>query len=270
MKVRIATEADGAAATSRFERCDDFHADSNAYGAAVSSIAKSAAGTINLALLELEELKRALASSQKESEDAQLRIDSLTASTARLRQRLIRIARTAAQARHFACHDPLTGLPNRSLLLDRFEQAMIRAARQRKQVALLMMDLDGFKHVNDDLGHLTGDKLLQQAAQRLAASVRAADTACRYGGDEFVVMLPDIDVPSSVASVANKIRTAMSAPYVVDGEVIAVTASVGVAVYPGDGHHYLDLLRHAGLAMYAAKALERPSPYSSVRRSARG
>jgi diguanylate cyclase (GGDEF)-like protein len=140
------------------------------------------------------------------------------------------------------------------LLLDRFNQAVAQGARQGRQVALLFLDLDGFKNVNDRFGHAAGDKLLQQVAGRLAACIRAGDTACRYGGDEFVIMLPEVAGEVSAATVAEKIRLHLTAPYVVDGGTIAVPASIGTAVYPVDGHDYGDLLQQSDIGMYRAKA----------------
>lgn len=157
------------------------------------------------------------------------------------------------QAQHLADHDELTGLPNRSVLRDRLSQAIAQAARQHKQVGLLLLDMDGFKSVNDRLGHATGDKLLQRVAQRLLTCIRGADTACRYGGDEFVILLPEVGGGESVAEVARKLRAQLDPPYVVDGHTIEVTASIGVAVYPADGDSQNELIRRADLAMYRAK-----------------
>jgi diguanylate cyclase (GGDEF)-like protein len=214
------------------------------------------------ALSELAELKRALATSQQQVKAARQQTETLVERNSRLRQRLTRLAQRVAQARHFAYHDELTGLPNRRLLLDRLNQAMAQGARQHKQVALLSLDLDGFKSVNDRLGHAAGDKLLQQVAGRLAACTRGADTACRYGGDEFVIMLPEIDGQESAAAVAQKIRARLAAPFDVDGSVITLTASIGTAVYPVDGQNYRDLINQADIAMYRAKAHSDPSASS--------
>jgi diguanylate cyclase (GGDEF)-like protein len=204
---------------------------------------------------ELGELNRALTTSQRQLRAAQQRIKTLEKSDSRLKQRFVRLARNAAQVRHVAYHDQLTGLPNRSLLLDRFNQAMAQGARQHKQVVLLFLDLDGFKSVNDRHGHAVGDKLLQEVAGRLAACIRVSDTACRYGGDEFVVMLPEVDGPESVATVAEKISAHLAAPYVIDGSTFKVTASIGTAVYPVDGENYGDLIQQSDIDMYRAKTL---------------
>lgn len=152
-----------------------------------------------------------------------------------------------------AHHDELTGLPNRSLLLDRFNQAVAQGARQGKQVALLFVDLDGFKSVNDRFGHTAGDRLLQQVAKRLTACIRACDTVCRFGGDEFVIMLPEVGSMDDAATVAEKIRAQVSAPYVVSDSTLMVTASIGTAVYPVDGWEYGDLIEQSDMDMYRAK-----------------
>jgi diguanylate cyclase len=206
------------------------------------------------ALLELAELRRELTTSQLKSKDAQQQIETLAKTNRNLKQKLIRLAKKCSEARYFGYHDELTGLPNRSLLLDRLKQAMAHSARQHKQVALLFIDLDKFKIVNDKLGHAVGDKLLQQVAERLAACIRCGDTACRYGGDEFVVMLPEINGQENAAAVTEKIRSHLARDYVVDGNVIPITASIGIAVYRDGGQNCSDLIKQADIAMYLAKA----------------
>ena len=165
-----------------------------------------------------------------------------------------------AKAQRFAYHDELTGLPNRHLLLDRFKLAVALAARHDHHVALLFLDLDRFKHVNDTLGHSVGDKLLQQVAVRLVACLRASDTACRYGGDEFVVLLPELGGKDGAVVVADHIRAHLAAPYLIDGAEITMTASLGIAMYPVDAHAYDDLLRVSDRAMYRDKARRPAAP----------
>ena len=114
---------------------------------------------------------------------------------------------------------------------------------------MLLLKLDGFKGVNDRLGHAAGDQVLQQVAKRLNDCVRVADTVCRYGGDEFVLVLPEIEHDNTAGVVADKIRTHLDAPYRVDGNVIAIKASIGIAVYPNNGEDYRSLIEHADLAM---------------------
>jgi len=205
------------------------------------------------ALLELAELKRELATSQLKSKDAQQQIETLAKINRNLKLKLIRLAKKFAEARYFGYHDQLTGLPNRSLLLDRLKQAMAHSARQHKQVALLFIDLDKFKNVNDTLGHSVGDKLLQQVAERLVACIRCGDTACRYGGDEFVVMLPEINGQENAAAVTEKICSHLARDYVVDGNVITITASIGLSVYRNGELNCSDLIKQADNAMYLAK-----------------
>jgi diguanylate cyclase (GGDEF)-like protein len=124
--------------------------------------------------------------------------------------------------------------------------------------------LDGFKRINDTLGHAAGDRLLQAVAVRMSASVRAADTACRHGGDEFVIMLPGVDDAAMAHAVADKLRARLSEPHVIDGHEIRMTASVGVALYPLHGVSYERLMKHADTAMYLAKAASSPATIQAL------
>ena len=159
--------------------------------------------------------------------------------------------------RHMAQHDFLTGLPNRALLEDRLHQAMPLALRNGTRLAVLFLDLDRFKLINDSLGHDVGDRLLQQVSRRLAGCVRAADTVSRQGGDEFVLLLQDLDSPEQAAAVARKILEVISEPYVVDGTQLSVTPSIGISVFPDDAPDSAPLLRNADAAMYHAKGVGR-------------
>jgi len=163
----------------------------------------------------------------------------------------------ALKMAHLAQHDFLTGLPNRILLTERFTQAIGQAHRHGKQVALLFLDLDYFKHINDSLGHAIGDLLLQSVAERLAAGVRATDTLCRQGGDEFVILLAEIEKPQDAANVAEKLLAAFAAPQLIDGHELHVTLSIGISVYPDDGGDVDVLMQKADTAMYHAKAIGR-------------
>jgi diguanylate cyclase (GGDEF)-like protein len=187
------------------------------------------------------------------SKHLQHQIKLLVERNVSLQRELAELARKEAQARHLAYHDGLTGLPNRSLLQDRFHQAMSQAERHHKPLALLMLDLDEFKRVNDQLGHASGDKVLQAVALRLTKGIRGADTACRYGGDEFVIMLSEIDSPDIATALAVEISGRLGEPYIIDGHTIHMIASVGVAVYPGDGQTFDDLIKQADIAMYRTK-----------------
>jgi diguanylate cyclase (GGDEF)-like protein/PAS domain S-box-containing protein len=149
--------------------------------------------------------------------------------------------------------DALTGLPNRLLLNDRLTQAITAARRRRTELAVLFLDLDGFKHVNDSLGHLIGDKLLQAVASRLTACVRASDTVSRQGGDEFVILIPDLHAPEDAAVAAQKIMTGITDGFVIDHHELHVTTSIGVSIFPHDGTGAATLLKNADTAMYEAK-----------------
>lgn len=154
---------------------------------------------------------------------------------------------------HSAHHDYLTGLPNRILLNDRINQAIAHAQRHNHQVAILFLDLDGFKHINDSLGHPMGDKLLQSIAGRLVANVRAPDTVSRQGGDEFVVLLPEVIIPVEAAAAARRMLAAVAEAHLVDQHDLRVTTSIGVSVYPDDGTDAETLIKNADTAMYQAK-----------------
>lgn len=162
--------------------------------------------------------------------------------------------KAATQHIEFLAHyDPLTGLPNRMLLRDRVLQALARSQRQGSRCALLFLDLDRFKTINDSLGHAIGDALLIQVAQRLKASVRDMDTVARLGGDEFVILISEIRSGEDVVLVAKKIIKAMGEAYVVAQHRLTVTPSIGIGLYPEDGCDFDTLLRNADAAMYAAK-----------------
>lgn len=163
--------------------------------------------------------------------------------------------RKASQARmaFLAHHDPLTQLPNRLLLRDRVDQAISRAARSGTKLALLFVDLDDFKRVNDTFGHQTGDALLREIAGRLAHCVRETDTVSRHGGDEFVIALPDLSDVGVVERVARCIAEQVSAPLNAGGVQVRVSCSIGVALYPGDGEDCDALVQRADASMYAAK-----------------
>ncbi|MEW6164768.1 MAG: EAL domain-containing protein [Pseudomonadota bacterium] len=152
-----------------------------------------------------------------------------------------------------AHYDALTDLPNRLLLADRLHHALAHAERSGTQVALLFVDLDRFKLVNDSLGHRAGDLLLQEVARRLRGAVRSQDTVARIGGDEFTVILPDLASPAGAANVAEKIIEALALPFVIEGHDLFVTASVGIAIYPLTADTPDNLIKHADIAMYQAK-----------------
>ena len=154
---------------------------------------------------------------------------------------------------HLAQHDSLTDLPNRVLLNDRLTQAIAQARRSRKQLALLFLDVDRFKNINDSLGHDVGDHLLQAVAQRLLACVRSTDTVSRQGGDEFVILLSEVTHTKDAAVCAEKILLALSTPCVIDQHELRITASIGIVTYPDDGMDAEALMKNADFAMYHAK-----------------
>ena len=158
------------------------------------------------------------------------------------------------RAEFLAMHDPLTGLPNRTLLTDRVRQALSRQQRHGAMFALFMIDLDRFKEINDEYGHEGGDAVLLAVANRIAPSLRATDTVARFGGDEFIVLVGDVQGESDAVNVAEKLLQAVSQPIDYRGATIKVTCSLGVALCPRDGHSLEDLLRQADHAMYRVKS----------------
>jgi diguanylate cyclase (GGDEF)-like protein len=167
---------------------------------------------------------------------------------------IVRREELQKQLEHQATHDVLTGLPNRALLMDRLEHAIERASRGRVMIAVLFIDLDGFKDVNDAFGHGAGDKLLAQAAGRLKRCVRTSDTVSRIGGDEFVVVLEDVDEAGQAVEVAVRIMENLGAPFALERGEAWVSASVGVAVPDGIAEREAEeLVRQADQAMYRAK-----------------
>ncbi len=160
-----------------------------------------------------------------------------------------------ARARHLSLHDELTGLPNRRLLQDRLSHALALARRERTRVAVMFVDLDRFKVINDTLGHAGGDEVLQQMGTRLATALRDSDTVSRVGGDEFVMVLTHLQADTNIAPIAAKVFAELSAPCTAGGREMRITPSIGVSVYPDDGEDAIALLGFADAAMYHAKSL---------------
>jgi diguanylate cyclase (GGDEF)-like protein len=157
------------------------------------------------------------------------------------------------EARRSALHDLLTGLPNRSLFNDRLEHALADAKRNSLRLAVMFIDLDNFKQINDSHGHHTGDRMLRMVAERLESSVRANDTVSRHGGDEFLYLCMDVEKEIDLANIAHKLSDTISAPYESNGTKLSVRPSIGIAIYPNDGEAAELLLKNADSAMYKAK-----------------
>ncbi|KPA07078.1 putative bifunctional diguanylate cyclase/phosphodiesterase [Pantoea agglomerans] len=175
-------------------------------------------------------------------------------SSVNLSQSMLRLGASEAQAQHLAFHDVLTGLPNRALVEDRLTQALALATRHDQRVALLLIDLDRFKTINDTHGHHAGDELIIAVAQRLSRIVRASDTVGRIGGDEFIVVMPDVDNIGQVHSLAQRIIDELSEPFTLLGSDVWSGASIGLALAPKDGVDRLELMRKADIALYEAKS----------------
>ncbi|WP_445371415.1 diguanylate cyclase domain-containing protein [Methylomonas sp. HW2-6] len=209
---------------------------------------------LNQNFAEIAELQKALALSQRQLADAKRQIEALNADRAELSQQLQEAGEHYHQALHAAHHDALTGLANRTLLQDRLQQAMARTNRQQSQLALLFIDLDDFKAVNDTLGHAAGDRLLTEVANRLQTCIRNCDTACRYGGDEFLVLLTDIENSEQLNAVIDKVYENLIAPYASAIGYLTLDVSIGTAIYRRGKQSWDELIRQADQAMYRAKA----------------
>jgi diguanylate cyclase (GGDEF)-like protein/PAS domain S-box-containing protein len=170
---------------------------------------------------------------------------------------ITQLKRSEQQLQHLAHHDPLTGLPNRLLGQSRLEHALQRCVRHGGRLGVVFLDLDGFKHINDSLGHPIGDSVLTEIARRLRLRLRSEDTLARLGGDEFLLVLEDLGTPADAANIARKLLDALQLPLALDGRELFVTASIGIAMYPDDGSSWSELIRNADTAMYQAKAAGR-------------
>lgn len=173
----------------------------------------------------------------------------------------LRLQKAFSTISHQARFDALTGLPNRQYFTHRLEEHLRRSRRHHRRCALLFLDLDHFKEINDSLGHEAGDELLQEISQRISAKMRGEDTLARFGGDEFVVLVTDLLEPVDAELAADKILDALHSTVEVAGHEVGVEGSIGIAVYPEDGTTASDLLKHADLAMYAAKSAGRGTSY---------
>lgn len=166
---------------------------------------------------------------------------------------ITRLKQTNEQVLHLAQHDALTELPNRILFYDRLNQAIAKARRDKELIAVLYMDLDGFKLINDTFGHDTGDALLRETAKRVVACVRESDTVARMGGDEFTVILCNVRTPGSIDMVAGKIIDAIASPFLINEKSCSVSISIGISLYPNNGETPDQLVKIADATMYSAK-----------------
>ena len=214
------------------------------------------AGTIFITedITERRQVQEALL---KAHDDLELRVQErtteLAAANLRLREEILERQHAQEQLSHCANHDALTGLPNRRLLMDRLAQAMILTKRHRDRLAIMFIDLDCFKQINDRLGHRVGDLSLQAVAERLRNALREVDTIARVGGDEFVLVLPHMASDDAVTETAQKILAALSAPYLIDAVPLVLTPSIGISIFPKDGIDEETLISRSDAAMYRAK-----------------
>jgi diguanylate cyclase (GGDEF)-like protein len=191
--------------------------------------------------------------------DARRELETLRATNACLVRELEALKEREAQVQRLADRDGLTGLYNRRRMLELLDSAIAEAARQRQCVGLLFIDLNGFKGINDEYGHSAGDDILTSVAMRIAGRVRTGDFVCRYGGDEFVVVLPNVPEAAAVSRVADTIRERVALPYWIQGNEQHLTAAIGESMYPRDGDSAEALLHRADQSMYRLKArLARP------------
>jgi diguanylate cyclase (GGDEF)-like protein len=195
-----------------------------------------------------------LRSLERSPTDVRRELETLRTTNARLMRELAALKEREAQAQRLADRDGLTGLYNRRRMLELLESAIAEAALQWQYVGLLFIDLNGFKGINDEYGHAAGDKVLTTVATRIAARVRTGDLVCRYGGDEFVVVLPSVPDAAAVTRVADTIRERVALPYWIQGNEQHLTAAIGESMYPHDGDNAEELLHRADQAMYRLKA----------------
>jgi diguanylate cyclase (GGDEF)-like protein len=189
--------------------------------------------------------------------EARREVAALRVVNAHLVREVARLKQREAQVQWLAERDALTGLYNRRRLLEQTQTAIAEAARVQQRVGLLFIDLDGFKGINDEYGHAVGDKILIAVGARIAGRVRTGDIVCRYGGDEFVVLLPRLAETADAVKVADMIRSRLAGQYFIDDRALRMTAAIGVAVSPDDGQSAQHLLQRADELMYREKSRER-------------
>lgn len=194
-------------------------------------------------------------------------LDTLRSINAHLVREIAILKQREAQALRLADRDGLTGLYNRRRMAEFLSGAIEEASQQQERFGLLFIDLDGFKHINDQYGHAMGDQLLITVSGRIAARARTGDLVCRYGGDEFIVLLPRVPDRAVALDVAAAIANLVALPYWVGGEELRVTAAIGVSVFPDDGHNAAELLHRADELMYQAKAALPPMHALALRQA---
>lgn len=214
--------------------------------------------------LSVQQLTQALALSQEHLASAMHHIQRMLANNVHLQALVLERTREMEATQDAANHDDLTGLFNRRMLPERLGQALAHAEQHRQLVALVMLDLDGFKHVNDRFGHAAGDLVLRTVARRIESNVSGCDTVCRYGGDEFVLILPDMDRAAAQRTVEH-IAQQIAEPCGLDGYAVSLTVSAGVAMYPHDGKLAAQLLEAADAAMYRHKPRLGRKPITRLR-----
>jgi diguanylate cyclase (GGDEF)-like protein len=173
--------------------------------------------------------------------------------TSELEQKITEQKKSEEKMSHMAYHDQLTGLPNRRLLIDRLDQVLDRERRHKKLAALLFLDLDRFKYINDTLGHLKGDEVLKEVAKRLNMCIRKSDTLARHGGDEFTILVQGLSRVEDITKLTDRIFSLFNTPFHLKGQHIFVTTSIGVSIYPNDGEDAESLIKNADIALYKAK-----------------
>lgn len=182
------------------------------------------------------------------------KIKTLEAENQALRKKLTELQKESDNFRHFAYHDALTGLPNRLLLIDRFNLEIAHSQRRKEELAVMFLDLDGFKEINNTIGHAKGDVFLQSIAREFKKVVREIDTVARVGGDEFVILVPGVQESSDVKKIALRVISLFEESWCIHPDyVIKISVSIGISIYPRDGQNYDSLIEKADKAMYMAK-----------------
>lgn len=205
------------------------------------------------ALLHSREASTLIEDGLDDLKRAELALAESRASLAASQFALAQALEAITQIRDLALHDHLTGLPNRQLFEDRLNYAIALAARREWNLAVIFLDLDGFKAINDELGHSAGDEVLSQTAKRLTLKVRFADTVCRYGGDEFVLLLMNPQARTNIERIAREVLSEIASPMQFGDRELRVGASLGIAIYPDHGQDGMKLISDADAAMYIAK-----------------